>query len=322
MHLGNGAITPECGAIALAAAAAGAGVAIASARACGLDRAQARTAGALAAAVFAAQLFNVQVLPYSSVHLIGGVLLAWTLGPAIGLLSMSGILALQAVLLGDGGLMAWGANVINMGLLPALGVMVLRRALIHRGSNETAIALGLTAFVCTLGGAALIALEVTVGRGSAQLEGWSQFAGQMLATHAMAGAVEGVATVALAVLLGALTQPAGHMLQLSHARAGAVAAASLVIAVLSLPAFGLASRLPDGYEAALAAVAGAGRALGHVEVLGSSGLGATVQSWQQSIVSLWSGPDALVVLTGTLLAGGLAWLVAGCLAGPRWQQAR
>src|SRR5665213_1009462 len=113
MHLGNGAITPECGAIALAAAAAGAGAAIASARACGLDRAQSRTAGALGAAVFAAQLFNVQVLPYSSVHLIGGVLLAWTLGPAVGLLTMSCILALQALLLGDGGLMAWGANVIN-----------------------------------------------------------------------------------------------------------------------------------------------------------------------------------------------------------------
>ena len=52
---------------------------------------EAGTAAALGAAVFAAQMFNVQVLPFSSAHLIGGVLLAWMLGPAIGLLTMTGI---------------------------------------------------------------------------------------------------------------------------------------------------------------------------------------------------------------------------------------
>ncbi len=275
--------------------------------------------------MFAAQLFNVQILPYSSVHLIGGVLLAWTLGPAIGLLTMSGILTLQAVLLGDGGLMAWGANVINMAVLPAVGVAVLRRALVNRGSAETAIALGLTAFLCTLGGAALIVLEVAVGRDNAQLDGWGQFAGQMLATHAMAGAVEGVATVALVALLGAVVQLAPGEFLLSSVRAGVVAAMSMAIAVLSLPAIDLASGLPDGYEAALATVAAAGRTLGRVETLSSGGLAATVQSWQQSIVSLWAGPEVLIVLLGTWF-----WPAGRRLAGrqlpaasPRhWQQAR
>lgn len=103
MHLGNEAITPECAVVALGVAAIGAGVAVAAARRSGLDRDRVRTTAALGAAVFAAQMFNVQVLPFSSVHLIGGVLLAWVLGPAIGLLTMTGILALQAVLLGDGG---------------------------------------------------------------------------------------------------------------------------------------------------------------------------------------------------------------------------
>ena len=127
MHLGNGAITPECGLVALGVAAVGGAIAFYSARAAGVDRAQARTAGALGAVVFAAQLFNVQIVPFSSVHLIGGVLLAWVLGPSLGLLTMAGILTLQAIVLGDGGLLALGANIINMGLLPAVGVMFVRR---------------------------------------------------------------------------------------------------------------------------------------------------------------------------------------------------
>src|SRR5437016_3982415 len=78
MHLGNGAITPECGLFALGVAAASTGIAIFAARSKPLDRGTVFTAAALGAAVFAAQMFNVRIGPFSSVHLIGGVLLAWT----------------------------------------------------------------------------------------------------------------------------------------------------------------------------------------------------------------------------------------------------
>src|SRR4051812_25489266 len=97
MHLGNGAMTPECGLVALSAAVVGATAAVYAAKQRGLSNPQVRMAGVFGAAVFAAQLFNVQILPYSSVHLIGGVFLAWALGPPLGLLTMSGLLLLQAI---------------------------------------------------------------------------------------------------------------------------------------------------------------------------------------------------------------------------------
>ena len=119
MHLGNGAITPECGVVALGAAALGAGVAIYAMRGTTASRGQIWTAAAVGAVVFAAQMFNVQVLPFSSAHLVGGVLAAWLLGPPLGVLAMSAILLIEALVLGDGGLMALGANIINMAIIPA-----------------------------------------------------------------------------------------------------------------------------------------------------------------------------------------------------------
>ena len=127
MHLGNGAITPECGIYALGAAATSTAIALIVARSKPLDRNAKFTAAALGAAVFAAQMFNVQIMPFSSAHLIGGVLLAWVLGPSLGLLMMTAVLTIEALILGDGGLLALGINVINMGVAPAVFVAVARR---------------------------------------------------------------------------------------------------------------------------------------------------------------------------------------------------
>ena len=54
-------------------------------------------AALLTAGVFAAQMFNAAVLPSTSAHLVGGVMLAWSLGPSVAL-----VLSTQALLLGDG----------------------------------------------------------------------------------------------------------------------------------------------------------------------------------------------------------------------------
>src|SRR5688500_12122204 len=127
MHLGNGALTPECAYLTLGAAAASLGFAAAQVRREPLDGHRLATAGALSAAIFAAQMVNVPVLPFSSAHLVGGVLLAWCLGPALGSLCMAAVLLVQALLLGDGGLLALGANIINMAFVPAGLVWLVRR---------------------------------------------------------------------------------------------------------------------------------------------------------------------------------------------------
>jgi len=75
--------------------------------------------GVLGAFVFAAQMINlpVLILPGVSWHLVGAVLLVILLGPYSGFVVMAAILTIQALLLGDGGLLALGCNVVNMGVV-------------------------------------------------------------------------------------------------------------------------------------------------------------------------------------------------------------
>jgi cobalt/nickel transport system permease protein len=72
--------------------------------------------GVMGAFVFAAQLINFPVGGGTSAHLVGGALLAFTVGPAAASIVMTAILATQALIFQDGGLLALGANVFNMAI--------------------------------------------------------------------------------------------------------------------------------------------------------------------------------------------------------------
>jgi cobalt/nickel transport system permease protein len=76
--------------------------------------------GVLGAFVFAAQLINFPVGPGTTAHLVGGALLSFTLGPAAASVVMTAILAIQALVFQDGGILALGANTVNMAVLGVL----------------------------------------------------------------------------------------------------------------------------------------------------------------------------------------------------------
>lgn len=252
MHLGNGAVTPACIALTMPVAAAGLGLAAWALRSRPASAAQLAAAGPLAAAVLAAQMVNFQALPLDlSGHLVGGVLLAWVLGPSLGALSMAAILLLQALLLGDGGLAAYGANVINMALIPAALVELLRRTGfqpvqdgLEARPTTTAFLAASAALGSILLAAAAIVGEVALGRSTAELANLGDFATRMLATHALLGGAEAVLTVTILAALGVLTSPG--VLTLDRPRLIALGAAALLL----FAATPLASSLPDGYEAA------------------------------------------------------------------------
>lgn len=239
MHLGNEALTSGCAIFTLATAATGLGIAGLAAAKTGFTRRQAATAAALGGFVFAAQMVNVQVLPFSSAHLVGGVLLAWVLGPAVGALTMAAILATQAFALGDGGTMTLGANIINMALLPAALVALLQRRL----AGETAA--GALAAAAVLGAAVLIVGEVAMSRG---ISGLGAFAWQMIWTHALIGVGEAMMTIALLRVLPILRHAPAPRLELTPPALAIVTAAALLLAVVSI----WSSSLPDAYEAAMA----------------------------------------------------------------------
>jgi cobalt/nickel transport system permease protein len=76
--------------------------------------------GVMGAFVFAAQMINFPVGIGTSGHLIGSAVLAYTLGPAAASVVMTAILAIQALVFQDGGLLALGANVFNMAVVGVL----------------------------------------------------------------------------------------------------------------------------------------------------------------------------------------------------------
>ena len=76
--------------------------------------------GVMGAFVFAAQMINFPVGVGTSGHLVGGALLACTLGPAPAVLVMTAIISLQALVFQDGGVLALGANVFNMAIAGVL----------------------------------------------------------------------------------------------------------------------------------------------------------------------------------------------------------
>src|ERR1700722_10299863 len=76
--------------------------------------------GVMGAFVFAAQMINFPVGVGTSGHMVGGALLAYTLGPAPAALVMTVIIAIQAFVFQDGGVLALGANVFNMAVVGVL----------------------------------------------------------------------------------------------------------------------------------------------------------------------------------------------------------
>lgn len=77
--------------------------------------------GVVASLIFAAQMFNFPVSSGTSGHLIGGIFAAVILGPFAGTLAMGAVLIVQSLFYSDGGLLALGANMVNMAIAPALG---------------------------------------------------------------------------------------------------------------------------------------------------------------------------------------------------------
>src|SRR5512144_1420723 len=125
MHMADALISPAVGGTMWAAAA---GLTVYSARKLkeGLDDSKVPLMGVLGAFVFAAQMINFTIPGTgSSGHLSGGLLLAILLGPPAALITIASILMVQALFFADGGVLALGCNIVNMGLFPCFIVYTL-----------------------------------------------------------------------------------------------------------------------------------------------------------------------------------------------------
>jgi cobalt/nickel transport system permease protein len=149
--------------------------------------------GVMAAFIFAAQYFNFQVIGGTSGHLLGGVLAAILLGPWAGTLVMACVIAVQALVFSDGGLVVMGANIFNMGVVGTLGGYALYRGLctLMGGEDRARIpASAIAAWASVVAASALMSVELIVsGTSPAEI-----VLPTMLGVHALIGIGEALIT--------------------------------------------------------------------------------------------------------------------------------
>jgi cobalt/nickel transport system permease protein len=206
---------------------------------------QAPLMGIMAAFIFAAQMINFPVAGGTSGHLLGGALAAVALGPWPAMLVMAAVVIVQALLFQDGGLLALGANILNMGLLTALLAYGPYRAVATRPLGVRLGVAGGVAWLSVMAAALATALQLWLS-GTADL---GLVVPAMLGVHAVIGLGEALITVAaLAFILRARPE-----LVAAERRGGAAAdrgwigvGFAVALAVVLLAPFAAAD--PDGLE--------------------------------------------------------------------------
>jgi cobalt/nickel transport system permease protein len=170
--------------------------------------------GVTAAFIFAAQMINFPVLGGTSGHMLGAVLAAVLLGPWAGTLVMASVIGVQALLFQDGGLLALGANIVNMGLVGTIGGYAIYRfaaGLLGGEQRGRLPAAAIAAWAAVMLGALAASLEL-VASGTTTL---AVVLPAMLGTHAIIGIGEALITVGALALIGSVRP---DLLQLRDAR--------------------------------------------------------------------------------------------------------
>ena len=202
MHMSDGLINAPTSLLFVVVAAAGLSIAAWRARA-ELDERTAPMAGLVAAFIFAVQMVNFPILPGVSGHLLGGALAAILVGPYTGMLCVSIVLIVQALLFADGGLTALGANITNMaiiGVVVGYGVAVALRPLVVRRERLRLRVLGGLSFAAALCGTVAASmgfvLEYAIGGNAVSGDSTSlgAVAAYMLGAHVLIGIGEGLIT--------------------------------------------------------------------------------------------------------------------------------
>jgi cobalt/nickel transport system permease protein len=199
-------------------------------------------AGIMGAFIFAAQMINFPVAGGTSGHFIGAALAFVILGPWLGLLTMTAVIALQALLFQDGGLLVMGANILVMGVVPGFVGYQLYRLGVGRGRTINTAVTGSAAWLSIMV-AALVTTLLLAFSGTTSLPVALPI---MLGVHALIGIGEALITVAaLAFIMR--TRPA--LLENGRQqRRGSWAMIALIIALLVVLLAPFASGHPDGLE--------------------------------------------------------------------------
>ena len=194
MHVPDGFLDAPTSVATAGVAVAGVAVALRGARR-ELDERTAPMAGLVAAFVFAAQMITFPVGAGTSGHLLGGALAAVLVGPWTGVLCVSVVLIVQALLFADGGITALGTNITLLSLVAVGSGWLVLRGLQRVLPDTTAMvapAAAVAAFVAVpVTAAAFTGLYAVGGAAPVPLDGLLT---AMLGWHSLIGVGEAVIT--------------------------------------------------------------------------------------------------------------------------------
>jgi cobalt/nickel transport system permease protein len=273
MHMADALLSPAVGGTMWAASAAALGLAVkkiagtnqqSGSIVSGLDEKKIPLMGIMGAFVFAGQMINFTIPGTgSSGHIGGGILLAALLGPWPALIALASVLIIQCLFFADGGLLAYGCNVFNMGVCSVLlAYPLIFKPLVKKSLNaKTITAASILSVVAGLQiGAFCVVLE-TLLSGVTELP-FGAFVLLMQPIHLAIGLGEGIVTAAVLCFVHR-AQP--EILDSAVTEKPMPSAVSpkkilLVFGVLTLATAGLlslfASAYPDGLEWSMEGAAG------------------------------------------------------------------
>jgi len=198
--------------------------------------------GVMAAFIFAAQMINFPVAGGTSGHLLGGALAAIVLGPWAAMLVMTAVIAVQALLFQDGGLLVMGANILNMGLITAAIGYGLYRGVMNRPRGTKLAVAGIAAWLSVMAGALATAFQLWLS-GTSNLQ---TVAIAMLGVHALIGIGEALITVAALAFIFRTRPDLVDDTSASGRGSRGWVVAGVVIALVVILLSPLASLNPDG----------------------------------------------------------------------------
>ncbi|MBA4419924.1 MAG: cobalamin biosynthesis protein CbiM [Anaerolinea sp.] len=203
--------------------------------------------GILAAAIFAGQMLNFSVTGGTSGHLLGAAIAVILLGPWPAVLVMTSVVSVQALLFQDGGILALGANIMNMaivGVFVAYTVYALVSYLFKKQSRGIYVAGFVAAWSSIFFASLFCALQLAVsGTSPANIS-----IPAMGAIHALIGIGEGLITTGALVLLSATRKDLlrGGDNKPASNKGVIIGGSILVLALVALSP--MASSHPDGLE--------------------------------------------------------------------------
>ncbi len=264
MHMADALLSPAVGGVMMAASAAAVVYSAVKIKKDELGEKKLPVMAVAGAFVFAAQMINFTIPGTgSSGHIGGGILLASMLGGFPAILTIAAVLIIQCLFFADGGLLALGCNIFNMGIIPCLlAYPLIYKPIMKKGfSYKRIMAASIISVVVGLQLGAFAVVLQTLASGVTELP-FSTFLLAMQPIHLAIGVVEGIITAAVLSFVFKMrpelieSSVSGAPIKSSASVKGVVTVLIIATVVVGGALSWFASSNPDGLEWAMIKTAG------------------------------------------------------------------